>query len=626
MKLTHIAIASLLVAFSVSACNAEPPASSNNQVSETPTIKSDPQDGASGLIWKHYNQNPDFSPTTLPNGSVANATEVMKAGEIYRGTGDVRTIKVTENTWMIAGLFYGPVVIESENGLLVFNTGESAEDGRIFRELIRKDISRKPVIAVFYDHAHYPKGTETLLDGDEAEIYAHPDHNEILEISGGAGNPNIEEMKPEMDARAAYHLGNYMPPEGADANPGLSLDMSHASAWLPATRVLEDGEEIVVDGVKIQAFHAITDTEDSLTFWLPEYKMVIDNVVWPTANMYTIRGDRYRDPQNWISALKKIRSLEPEIILAVGGGSFPLEGKENCFNTVSGMIDLMSYIYDQSIRFTNMGVSPSELKHYIRVPESILSIPNNNQFYGQFDVVYQNIPTYNVGWFSGFPEDLHSLPNEVMAEKLIALAGGPDKIVALYDQAMQAAEYLWAKELAVQLYRSNPGNQGYRQALADVFRKLAQYSPSSSVRNFYLSGSLSLEGDKAITVAAIQSADWVMSDIPRAINHLRVRIDPDKAGDIEGVLAFSIDGQNAALHTRNGVAEYVPDLGKHYRKEDARITADKETFASYFRGEINAEEFLAKAELTNERKAKDLLAVFDIYQERMLYPEQNTLH
>jgi alkyl sulfatase BDS1-like metallo-beta-lactamase superfamily hydrolase len=625
MRSKFIAIAGLVFSFSVSPYVAQSQTSSNNQVSATSAIKSDPQDGASGLIWKHYNHNPDFTPTTLPNGAVANATEVAKVGDIYRGGGEVRVLKVTDNTWMLAGLFYGPVVVESENGLLVFNTGESAEDGKIFRELIRKEISDKPVIAVFYDHAHYPKGTETLLDGDKAEIYAHPDHNEILEVSGGAGNPNIEEMKPEMDARAAYHLGNFMPAKGADANPGLSLDLSHASAWLPATQAMKDGEEIVVDGIKIQAFFAKTDTEDSLTFWLPETKMVIDNVVWPTSNMYTIRGDRYRDPLNWISALKQIRTLEPEIILSVGGGAMPLVGKENCLNTVNGMIDLMSYVYDQSIRLTNMGVNPSELKHHITVPKSILSIPNNNQFYGQFDTIYQNIPTYNVGWFSGFPDDLHSLPRDVMAEKLIALAGGPDKIMKQYDQAMQAAEYLWAKELAVQLYRSDPANKDYRQALADVFRKLAQYSPASSVRNFYLSGSLSLEGDKTVTVAAIQSADWVKSDIPRAINHLRVRIDPDKAGDKEGVLNFSIDGKNAALHIRNGMAEYVPDLDKHYRKEDARITADKEIFAKYFRGEINADEFLAKAKLKNEGNAKDLLAIFDIYQERMLYPEESSL-
>jgi alkyl sulfatase BDS1-like metallo-beta-lactamase superfamily hydrolase len=282
----------------------------------------------------------------------------------------------------------------------------------------------------------------------------------------------------------------------------------------------------------------------------------------------------------------------------------------------------MSYVYDQSIRLTNMGVSPSELKHHISLPESLLSIPNNNQFYGQIDTVYQNNPTYNVGWFSGFPEDLHGLPDEVLAEKLIALIGGSDKVMKQYDQAMSDEEYLWAKELAVQLYRSAPGNTDYRKALADVFRKLGQYSPSSSVRNFYLSASLSLEGDKSIVVAKIQSSDWIMADIPRAINNLRVRIDPKKSGDTEGVLTFSIDGENSALHIRNGIAEYVPsaDIANHYRKEDARITTDKATFASYFRGEISEDDFLAKAKLSNEGTAKDLLAVFDTFKEQMFYP------
>jgi hypothetical protein len=123
MKLKPIGIVGIAVSFAISPFYAQSQTSSNNQVS---AIESDPQDGASGLIWKHYNHNPDFSPTTLPNGAVANATEVVKVGDIYRGGGEVRVIKVTENTWMLAGLFYGPVVIESENGLLVFNTGEKA--------------------------------------------------------------------------------------------------------------------------------------------------------------------------------------------------------------------------------------------------------------------------------------------------------------------------------------------------------------------------------------------------------------------------------------------------------------------------------------------------------------------
>jgi hypothetical protein len=43
-------------------------------------------------------------------------------------------------------------------------------------------------------------------------------------------------------------------------------------------------------------------------------------------------------------------------------------------------------------------------------------------------------------------------------------------------------------------------------------------------------------------------------------------------------------------------------------------------FASYFRGEISADDFLAKAKLNNAGTAKDLLAVFDTFKEQMFYP------
>ncbi len=49
---------------------------------------------------------------------------------------------------------------------------------------------------------------------------------------------------------------------------------------------------------------------------------------------------------------------------------------------------------------------------------------------------------------------------------------------------MKKGEDLWAKELATQLYYSDQGNKRNRQDLADVFRKLGQYSPGSIVRKY----------------------------------------------------------------------------------------------------------------------------------------------
>lgn len=567
---------------------------------------------ALAVNWQHYNNNPDFKPAVLPNGSVANVQELMRNMENIRAGGEARVIPVTDNIWIIGGYFYGPVVIEAEKGLLVFATGEHADDGKYFRKIIREQISKKPVIGVFYDHAHYPKGTRTLLDGDKAVIIAHPDHNEIMQRSVGLANPNITEMLPVLDAKAAIQLGTDMPTEGPDAvASGLTLELGQESAWMPATRTVKDGEIITLGGIRVQSFYAITDTEETLTFWLPDQKIVIDNVVWGSTNMYTLRGDRYRAPENWINALRKIRDLEPEIILSVGGGSMPVIGKDNCRETVTAMMDAMTFIFDQSIRLTNKGIHPKELKHHIQMPESLNAHPFVNELYGQFDSFPEAFPLQNSGWFSGFSEDLHGLPRDVLAKNTIKLAGGADKVRKSYQQAMKKGEYLWAKELAAHLYYSDKGNKRYRQDLADVFRKLGQYSPGSIVRNFYLAGAMSLEGNTNFSLTSVQPAKWVKDDPMRAVNYLRTRIDPVKAKGVEGILVFKIEGKKAALHVRNSIAEYIASPKSHSREQDASIDVSVDNFAAYFRGELGAEKLIKEAK-TKGNPAR-LLAVFDPY-------------
>tara|TARA_R110000868_G_scaffold4192_17_gene26222 strand:+ start:2787 stop:4601 length:1815 start_codon:yes stop_codon:yes gene_type:complete len=577
--------------------------------------------------WTHYDRNPDFQPTTLPTGAISNIEELLKVKPMLRigPMADAKALPVNENTWVINGYFYGPVVIETENGLLVFSSGENTEDGSNFRRIIREQISTKPIIALFYDHAHYAKGASTLLDGDKAMIVAHPDSNKILRESGSLTNPLIPELLPSLDGRAEIHFGSKHPTTGPDARmDGTNLELGRESGWMPATKTLTDGETMTVDGVTIQAFHAKTDTEDSLTFWLPESKMVIDNVLWPIVpNLYTLRGDRYRDPQEWMKALRKIRELEPEIEISVGGGSLPLRGKEKIAEAGNALHDSVAYIYDQSIRLTNLGVPMDQLGNNIHLPDSLRKHPYVNELYGQFETWPEAIAERSQGWFSGYAEDLHRLPREVYANKLIKLGGGAGKVLQAYKDAMAKGEYLWAKDLATELYYSDRDNAEYRQALANVFRTLAQYSPGSIVRNFYTAAALSLEGNQDFSLGVVQPAAWVKEDTNRAVNSMRTRLNPELATGAEGVLSFNIDGNVSALHVRNSVAEYVPDPGSHYRPVDATIKVDSDTFTDYFRGELSTKDFLSKSTITGE--SAKLMGLFDEYHRLPMYPTEALL-
>ncbi len=427
-------------------------------------------------------------------------------------------------------------------------------------------------------------------------------------------------MLPALDGRARVHFASDLPATGPDAKlGGSSLDLGKQSAWMPATHTLADGESITVDGLDIQAFHAVTDTEDSLTFWLPKQKIVIDNVLWPTVpNLYTLRGDRYRDPTLWISALKKIRDLEPEVELNVGAGAKALYGKAAIRDASNALIDASSFIYDQSIRLTNQGVRMQELRHHIEMPASLLKHPYVNEGYGQFDSWPEAIAVRSQGWFSGHVEDLHTLPRAQSSRQWMALAGGEKAVLKAYRSAMADKKYLWAKDLAISLYDVAPGNPSYRQGLADVFRALGRYSPGSIPRHFYLSAALSLEGAAGIVRTTVQGTDWVMADLPRAVDHLRTRLDPAKSAGQEGMLLFEIGEQKMALHVRNSVAEFIAKPEKHYRRPDAAIRVSALQFARYFRGEINALALLDGAGA--DAAARALLTLFDDYQEAPMYP------
>lgn len=582
---------------------------------------------ASALNWKHYDRNPDFKPHVLPSGAVANFTGWQRVMPQLRigPTRDIVAQKVTDKVWMFDGKFYAPVVVETDEGLLVFSTGENAEEGALFRKLIREQISEKPIIGVFYDHAHYPYGAATLLDGDKAVIVAHPDHNRIVRESGLLANPVIPEMLPHLDGRADIQFGTYHPKQGPDAAiAGATLELGKEHAWLPATHTLEHGEWITVGGIKIQAFHAVTDAEDSMTFWLPEKKVVIDNVLWATLpNIYTLRGDRYRPPTLWAKGLKDIRNLNAEIELCVGGGNAALVGADNVREAVTAMIDAITFIYDQSIRWTNLGIPPHELAHYIELPEAMTKHPYINQIYGQVEHHVRRIAEVDHGWFSGRGEDLHQLPQAVFAKNLIKLAGGEKVLMKAYQEAMGKGEYLWAKDLAANLYYTDQSNPEYRQALADVLRKLGQYSLGTIARNFYTASALSLEGDERFTLGNVQDESWVKEDYARAIDHLRTRINPKLAGGSEGVLLFDVDGTVAALHVRNSIAEFIPEPKNHYRAVDASIRVTGDDFTAYFRGEMNAAEMLKNARVTGDATA--LLNTFDAFRHIPMYPKQPAL-
>ena len=91
-----------------------------------------------------------------PNGAVINAETLEGTSRIIYT--EPTTEKLADGVWCIGGLsIANTIVIEGDDGLIVYDTGDNKEEGEHIREAIRK-ISDKPIKAIIYSHSHYALG------------------------------------------------------------------------------------------------------------------------------------------------------------------------------------------------------------------------------------------------------------------------------------------------------------------------------------------------------------------------------------------------------------------------------------------------------------------------------------
>ncbi|WP_322033881.1 alkyl sulfatase dimerization domain-containing protein [Paraburkholderia sp. J76] len=554
---------------------------------------------------------------SAPNGAVVNrvALERLHASEPH--TPEVR--KIVDGVWSVIGHSLVNVhVIEGERGLIVYDTGFSVKEAETILRDIRK-ISAKPVTAIIYSHWHYIWGAGVIAEGNpDVEIVAHPN------LPKNLASPDlpIPELDILQNVRAMTQFNNFMPAEGPDAAIAPLMDFKPERAMLPPTRLVQNDEEIVIDGVRMKFFTRYgSDADDCITLWLPDSKVVLTNLLWHAIpNVYPLRGAAFRDPRSWIMGLREIRDLNPAYVLSTH--TFPIMGEEASRKTVTGYMDALAFIYDQTVRGALKGICLQDLKHTLALPKALRDIPQNAEVYGELSAFPQAIFQHALGWFDGDAANINTLPTTVEAQKMAELAGGREKLMAAAEKALDAKEYAWAAQLANYLYRLDPYDAAVRRVKATALRKMAQAATGSIARAFLLSQARALEGSVKIPRVLFMPAARLMLTSPAVlVNHFRVRVDPQKAEGVDQVLAvrFTDVDKTYALHVRNGVAEFVAEPARHYHGPDDTIALPRLAWAKFYTGEYDVDALLndstAVIEGSRER-VHAFLACFDHFDPR----------
>ena len=493
-------------------------------------------------------------------------------------------IEVTDDIYV--GVGYGlanSIMIETEKNLIIVDTLGSVETATELIKDFRK-ISEKPIIAIIYTHNHLDHlgGAKVFFDEEYTEIYAQ--ENIIYNLDNIATT-----IRPIIFERSSRQFGIPLPEEEiVHQGIGGFLEINDQSTFgLVRPNILFDDQmTLKIDDLTLMLAHVPGETDDHLYVWIPEKKVVMvgDNFYRSFANLYAIRGTKFRNPMEWVHSLDKIRLLNAEHL--VPSHSRPISGEENVSKALTDYRDGIQFVHDQTIRYINKGLTPNEIVQKVKLPNHLAESPYLQPFYGSISSYIRSIFSGYIGWFSGNISDLHPLSATERAQKLANIARKQTKISDEAESALTNGEYQWALELADILLALDPDSTNAKNIKANAAEKLSQYQLASNDYYFYrtvageLRNEINVDPSTANSVTPEQLEATPMDAI---MNILPVNLNSEKSEEMIKTYQFSFTDseENYSVYVRRGVAQ----ISKYPEPNaEIKVITDQQTLKEVFGG------------------------------------------
>ena len=492
-------------------------------------------------------------------------------------------IEVTEGIYV--GVGYGlanSIMVETSNNVVIIDTLGSEENAQELYDKFRK-VTDKPVKAIIYTHNHldHVGGATIFYDEFKPEIYAQENITYNLD--------NITTtIRPIIFERSARQFGIPLP-ENEIIHQGiggfLEINSSSVLGIVRPSILFDDKLTLEIDNLTFELVHVPGETDDHLYVYIPEKEavMVGDNFYRSFANLYAIRGTKFRNPMEWVRSLDKIRTLDAMYL--VPSHSRPISGNENVKKALTDYRDGIQFLHDQTIRNINKGLTPDEIVQKVKLPEHLANSPYLKPFYGSLSSYIRSTFSGYLGWFSGNITDLHPLSPEERAIKISNLASKQVKLLDEVKLAISNREYQWALELTDMILAIDPEDKDAKNLKADASDKLALVQTASNDYYFYktVAGELRNEIDVQDTSNTITSAQLQATPLKAIFRSLPVNLNPEKSGDINKVYEFRFSDTDEiySIHIRKGVAELnnVTSLNP-----EVVVVTDQQTIKEVFAG------------------------------------------
>jgi alkyl sulfatase BDS1-like metallo-beta-lactamase superfamily hydrolase len=131
--------------------------------------------------------------------------------------------------------------------------------------------------------------------------------------------------------------------------------------------------------------------------------------------------------------------------------------------------DLYGYLYDQTLRMVNQGLTGAEIAESIVLPPALEQAWHARGYYGSVSHNVKAIYQRYMGWYDGNPAHLWPHPTEAAGRRYVEFMGGADAVVSKARACYDAGDYRWVAEVLSHVVFAEPDHADARELLADTY-------------------------------------------------------------------------------------------------------------------------------------------------------------
>ena len=400
---------------------------------------------------------------TLASSYIASQTELDDRAQVKTVAGlqhiEVEVDQPAPDVFRASGVG-NSFLIRTDEGLVLFDTGlatQAAKHKRLLQDAVPGEVTH---IVLSHSHADHIGGTKFwLAEFPDAQVVTHA---KFLE-----GQRYLKDLERHFWSRnrLLYTFMPEEPPEGGmNAYGGITPDIEVA-----------EGEVLTftLGGVRFEAIAAAgAEGDDNLVLWLPERRLLFSGdffgPLFPMVpNLFTLRGEKFRDPLAYVRSLDRLIALEPEMVLP--SHFDPISGAERVRQDMQRMRDATQFIHDQTVAGMNRGDPLWQIMRDVQLPPELAL----SQGHGKVSWNVRSIWEHYSTWFH-FESTTELYPVQIreLYPDLAALAGGPEPLAAKARQSLQTGELEAALHWVELGLASQPDHPELLQARLDALNRL----------------------------------------------------------------------------------------------------------------------------------------------------------